>query len=83
VDGRAGDGVPGVIIKATGNNLTFSGTTIASGVFLLRLPVGKFALEASREGKSFAPDILSYENPRELTVTPGYCGQVQFNGARK
>jgi hypothetical protein len=81
VDGPAGGGVPDVAIKATGNNLTFSATTIVSGVFLLRLPVAKYALEATREGKSFAPDLLSYENPRELNVTPGYCAQVQFNGA--
>jgi hypothetical protein len=75
-------GVPDVIVRAVGARQSFSAKTDQGGRFLLRLPNGKYMLEAAREGWSFMPGY-GYENPRNLNVSPGYCAQVHFSGAER
>ena len=76
-------GVPDVIVRVLGKNQAFSAHTDQSGRFLLRLPAGKYALGALRNGWSFGLEPLSYEDPRNLSVVPGYCAQIQFSGTEK
>jgi hypothetical protein len=76
-------GVPDIIIRAIGQGRRVSARTDQRGRFLLRLPTGKYTVEALRKGWSFGPDVFSYENPGNLSITPGYCAQVQFSGTAK
>lgn len=76
-------GVPDVVVKTIGKGRTFSTKTDQAGRFTLRLPTGKYTLEASRPGRSFAPEPLGYESPENLNILPGYCAQVQFSSAEK
>jgi hypothetical protein len=80
-DSSLDDGIPDVAVKATGNSLTFMAKTNKDGRFEMRLPVGRWTLEAIRRGWSFEPDPLGYEDPKDLRITPGCCAQVQFTGA--
>jgi hypothetical protein len=76
-------GVPNVVVKTLGSGPTFSTKTDQTGRFTLRLPTGRYALDAVRPGWSFAPEPFGYESPKNLSIALGYCAQVQFSGTAK
>jgi hypothetical protein len=76
-------GVSNVMVKAIGNSQTFTAKTDEMGRFMLRLPIGKYALGATQTGWSFAPEPFGYESPQDLNITSGYCAQVQFSSTGK
>jgi hypothetical protein len=71
---------PDVTITAIGNGMTFAAKSEQDGRFKIRLPSGRYRMQAMRSGWSFAPEPFSYENPADLTLTGGGCAQVQFSG---
>jgi len=74
-------GVPHVTIRAIGTGSATTAMTDQRGRFDMRLPAGKYSLEAIRSGWSFKPEPLSYENPEALTIVAGACAQVQLTSA--
>jgi hypothetical protein len=76
-------GVPDVTITAVGRGKTFTARTNPAGRFEMLLPAGRYRMEASLSGWSFAPTLLSYENPADLVLTRRGCAQVHFSGSQK
>lgn len=74
----ATNGVPDATIKAIGT--AFTAKTDKEGRFQMRLPPGRYRLQAFRAGWSFTTQDITYEDPNDLTLPAGSCAQVQFNG---
>jgi Carboxypeptidase regulatory-like domain len=76
--GSGPNGVPDVTVRAIGT--AFTSQTDEEGRFQMRLPPGRYRLQAFRAGWSFATQDITYEDPSDLRLSAGSCAQVQFNG---
>jgi hypothetical protein len=71
---------PGATISVHGKQGTFTATTNDKGEFEVHVPAaGRYSVSVAHKGKQFESDVLSYEDPKNLRVMDGGCGQVQFN----
>jgi hypothetical protein len=70
--------VSNVRVEARGANGHYAATTNTKGEFEMRVPVGRYAVRATKAGFSFATADFSYENPDKVQVESGGCAQVQL-----
>ena len=69
--------LPGVTVSATSDGVTNTHTTLASGLFSIRVPHGTVTLAASKDGWSFSDGGI----PPARAVAPGYTWSgVEING---
>jgi len=69
-------GVAGVRLIITGGARAFRAVTDAAGAFAVPVPPGKYSVKAESAG--VVPFDVSYDDPRQVVVQRGQCGQVQF-----
>jgi hypothetical protein len=67
-----------VRVEARGANGHYTGTTNSEGEFEIKVPVGRYAVRATRAGFSFAGADFSYENPNKVQIESGGCAQIQL-----
>jgi hypothetical protein len=70
--------VSDVRVEARGTNGHYSATTNSKGEFEIRVPVGRYAVRATKAGFSFTTADFSYENPDKVRIESGGCAQVQL-----
>jgi hypothetical protein len=70
--------VSDVRVEARGANGHYTATTNSKGEFEIKVPVGRYAVRATKAGFSFATADFSYENPNNVQIESGGCAQVQL-----
>jgi hypothetical protein len=68
----------GIHVDAEGVNGLFYAVTNNKGEFQINVPAGKYVVSVNEPGLSYRPFEFSYEDPDNLQIQPGDCGQVQF-----
>jgi hypothetical protein len=74
--------VPGVRVEARGSKGYFAATTDTKGEFQIKVPAGVYSIRVTGKGQSFGNADISYEDPHNIRIEPGGCGQVQFSRVR-
>jgi hypothetical protein len=72
------DVAEGVAIEVAGGGQRYETSTDKTGLFKVEVPFGKSEVKAKLSGWNIKPDVLTYEDPRSVTVKTGSAAQVQF-----
>jgi Carboxypeptidase regulatory-like domain len=67
-----------VRVEARGAKGHYTATANSRGEFEIKVPVGRYAVRATKAGFSFATADFSYENPNKVQIESGGCAQVQL-----
>jgi hypothetical protein len=68
----------GIHVDARGASGLFHAVTNEKGEFRINVPAGKYAVSVNEPGLNYRPFEFTYEDPDNLQIQPGGCGQVQF-----
>jgi hypothetical protein len=68
----------GIHVDAKGASGVFHTVTNEKGEFQINVPAGKYVVSVNEPGLSYGPFDFTYEDPDDLQIQPGGCGQVQF-----
>jgi hypothetical protein len=68
----------GIHVDAKGAGGLFHAVTNEKGEFQINVPAGKYVVSVNEPGLSYRPFEFTYEDPDNLQIQPGGCGQVQF-----
>jgi hypothetical protein len=70
-------GVPGVLVRATGNGRTYEGKSDQQGRFRIEVPPGRY--DVAVDGRFVQYDINELTHgTTKLSLVAGQCGQFQF-----
>lgn len=70
-------GVPGVLVRATGNGQTYEGKSDRQGRFRIEVPPGRYAVAIDGRFVQYDVNELTHGTTK-LRLVAGQCAQFQF-----
>lgn len=74
--------IPGVRVEAHGASGTYTAITNGNGEFEIKVPPGRYAVDAIKAGLSFKGADIGYTDPNNVSIEPGGCSQLQLAADR-
>jgi hypothetical protein len=74
--------MPGVSVTATGADGIHQVVSDSEGLFLIQVPPGRYRVEVDPAVAEQTIYNLGYTNPKSISLAPGQCAQLQYQGVR-
>jgi len=73
------DKILGIRVEARGKGGSYAATTDAKGIFVIKVPPGRYVVRAIKPGFIFGDSDVSYESSLGVLIEPGGCAQIQLD----